>query len=137
MRISVFSSTCREIRQNLGRFLSIFTIVAIGVGFFAGIRATKPDMEESSNRFYAENNLFDMRVVSTLGFDEADVEALRQLDGASVYPGWFADLEIRSDGSDIVARVYSYSGNGGVNRVSITEGRLRGGRRVHDRKLQL
>ncbi|MGI6269520.1 MAG: FtsX-like permease family protein [Candidatus Howiella sp.] len=124
MRISVFSSTCREIRQNLGRFLSIFTIVAIGVGFFAGIRATKPDMEESSNRFYAENNLFDMRVVSTLGFDEADVEALRQLDGASVYPGWFADLEIRSDGSDIVARVYSYSGNGGVNRVSITEGRL-------------
>ena len=124
MKVSVFSSVIKEIRQNLGRFLSIFTIVAIGVGFFAGIKATEPDMKESSDRFYTESNLFDLRLVSTLGFDEQDVEALRQIDGADVYPGWFADLEIRSDESDVVARVYSYSGNEGVNRVSVTEGRL-------------
>ena len=73
MKVSIFSSVLREIRQNLGRFLSIFTIIAIGVGFFAGIKATEPDMNESSNRFYADYNLFDLRLVSTLGFDTQDV----------------------------------------------------------------
>lgn len=124
MKVSIFSSVLREIRQNLGRFLSIFTIIAIGVGFFAGIKATEPDMNESSNRFYADYNLFDLRLVSTLGFDTQDVEALQQLEGVSVYPGYFTDLEIRSNGSDAVARVYAYDGNDGVNRVLITEGRL-------------
>ena len=33
----------RQVRNSLSRYLSIFAIIALGVGFFAGVRATAPD----------------------------------------------------------------------------------------------
>ena len=65
-----------EIRRSLGRFLSIFFIVAIGVAFFSGIRAAEPDMRISGDTYFDEKNLMDIQVVSTLGLTEDDVEAL-------------------------------------------------------------
>ena len=57
-----------EIRHSLGRFLSIFFIVAIGCAFFSGIRASEPDMRYSGDAYYDENSLMDLKVVSTLGY---------------------------------------------------------------------
>lgn len=41
-----------EIRNSLNRFLSIFFIVALGVAFFAGIRASEPDMRYSGDAYF-------------------------------------------------------------------------------------
>ena len=57
----------REIRSSLGRFLSIFFIVAIGVAFFSGIRASEPDMRYSGDAYFDQKNLMDIEVISTLG----------------------------------------------------------------------
>ena len=38
MVTTLLKSTLREIRQSLGRFLAILTIVGLGVGFLAGLR---------------------------------------------------------------------------------------------------
>ena len=65
-----------EIRRSLGRFLSIFFIVAIGVAFFSGIRASEPDMRLSGDKYFDEKNLMDIQVISTLGLSERDVKAL-------------------------------------------------------------
>ena len=46
-----------EIRHSLGRFLSIFFIVAIGCAFFSGIRASEPDMRYSGDAYFDEKNL--------------------------------------------------------------------------------
>ena len=76
MKSMMKKTTLREIRQSLGRYLAIFAIVAMGVGFFAGLRITKPVMVESANVYLEEKQLYDYRLLSTLGFEAEDVDAL-------------------------------------------------------------
>ena len=77
MKNALKKSTFREIKSTLSRFLSIFGIVAIGAGFFSGVKAAAPDMRLTADKYYNENNLMDFRVVSSYGFNDADIEALR------------------------------------------------------------
>ena len=70
-----------EVRKSLNRFLSIFFIVALGVAFFSGIQATAPDMRATGDYYFDSNQLMDLRVISTLGLTENDLEAIREIDG--------------------------------------------------------
>ena len=66
-------STFREIRSSLGRYLAILAIVALGVGFFSGLKVTQEAMVKTTDSYLSEHNLFDYRLVSTLGFEGKDV----------------------------------------------------------------
>ena len=68
-----------EIRKSLGRFLSIFFIVALGVSLFVGIAATQPDMILSGDTYADENKLMDIKVVSTYGLTEEDLDVIGRL----------------------------------------------------------
>lgn len=68
-----------EIRKSMGRFLSIFFIVALGVSLFVGIRATQPDMILSGDMYADENKLMDIKVVSTYGLTEEDLDVIGRL----------------------------------------------------------
>ena len=90
----------REIFKTKNRFLSIFSIVAIGVGFFAGLTVSGPDMKLTADTYFNDQNLSDFRLVSTLGFTDDDVQALREIDGVqAVAPGHWVDtvLEVEGD----------------------------------------
>lgn len=78
MKSMMRKTTLREIRQSLGRYLAIFAIVALGVGFFAGLKVTRTVMVESAHDYLQKHQLFDYRLLSTLGFQEEDVQALEQ-----------------------------------------------------------
>ena len=65
----------REIAKSRNRFLSILAIVAVGTGFFAGIKAATPDMKETARRYFAAQQMYDMRLVSTYGFNDGDLAA--------------------------------------------------------------
>lgn len=71
----------REIRHSLGRFISIMMIVAIGTAFFAGVKASVPDMKKSADSYFDEYNLMDIRMMSTMGFSEDDVKAISKVKG--------------------------------------------------------
>ena len=79
-----------EIRHSLGRFLSIFFIVAIGCAFFSGIRASEPDMRYSGDAYFDEKNLMDIQVMSTMGLTEDDLDAIRAVDGVLDAEGSYA-----------------------------------------------
>jgi putative ABC transport system permease protein len=127
---SYFKTIFREVRQSFSRFLAIFSIVALGVGFLAGLMATTPDMRISADRYYDESNMMDLRVVSTLGISEEDVRAVRAIDGiAEVMPVYTTDQLVSRQGEDaVVARIHSLpqdrEGDGYLNRVTVLEGRL-------------
>ena len=70
-----------EIRRSFGRFISILFIVALGVAFFSGIRATEPDMRLSADAYYDHSALMDIRVLGDLGMTAGDVEAIREVEG--------------------------------------------------------
>lgn len=68
----------RSIKGSLSRFLSIVSIVALGVGFLAGLLATTPDMRNSANDYFAENRFYDFYIQSTVGFSEDDVKEIKE-----------------------------------------------------------
>lgn len=116
--------TLREIRGSFGRFFAIFAIVALGVGFFAGLRITTPDMLRTMDTFYREKGLFDYRALSTVGWEEADIEALRARPGVRAAEGaWQYDVLCENSlGDTAVYRAHSLTE--GVNGVRLTEGRM-------------
>lgn len=128
-RSASLKDTCREISRGLNRFFSIFAIVAIGVGFFVGVKATSPDMKLTADVYYSEANLMDMRLVSTLGFEEADVEAVLYSGCVqSVMPSYSADALMSVEGSNQVVRIHAiprqYGSNALMNVPALVEGRL-------------
>ena len=71
----------RTIRGSLGRFLAILGIVALGCGFYAGLQMCGPDMRRDADALYDGCNLYDIRVVSTMGFSQDDVDRLGRIQG--------------------------------------------------------
>jgi len=120
---TVLKNALREIKSSLGRYLSIFAIAALGVGFFAGITAAPHDMRRSADHYYERLKLADYRLVSTYGFDKNDIDALMNLGfEKSVVPTYFADLFLRNGESEYVARVMAMPEK--LNKLEIKSGRF-------------
>ena len=117
-------SIFREIRDSLGRYLAIIAIIALGVGFFAGLRVTKTDMIETAQRYIDEHSLYDYRLLSTLGFDDEAVARLSAAPGISAGEGSFsADFLMDTQtGSSVVLRAHSLTER--VNTAALVTGRL-------------
>ncbi len=90
----------RSIRSGLGRYLAILAIVALGVGFFAGLKSAQPSMLSAAENYFASSHMQDFQLLSTLGFTEDDVEAFRNLDAVFCAEGaYFADAAAKVGGS--------------------------------------
>ena len=76
-----------EIRRNFGRFISILFIVALGVAFFSGIRASEPSMRITGDAYFDESDLMDIKAVSTLGITKEDVSAVGIVKGVGKAEG--------------------------------------------------
>ena len=126
MNRMIIRTILREIRNNKSRFLSIFLIVFIGVGFFGGIRASGPDMQISADEYFDQKNLMDFRIVSTFGFDDNDLNGLRMLNGVKLYPSYFTDCYAQYGAENVVVRAYSLENyeEQEMNRVTLEEGRM-------------
>ena len=74
MARSMRKTTLREIKHTFGRYMAILAIIALGVGFFSGVRDTTPAMVNMMNGFLEENNFYDFRIISTSGWNDKSVE---------------------------------------------------------------
>lgn len=124
MKSMMRKTTLREIWQSLGRYLAIFAIVAMGVGFFAGLKITRPVMVESANTYLSEKQLYDYRLLSTLGFEAEDVATLAAKDDVRAVEGAVnADiLYVDGEGNEDVIRAHSLMNH--INGLEIVAGRL-------------
>ncbi len=119
-----------EIRRTHNRYLSILCIVLLGVGFFAGIKSTCPDMKETAQQYFEDQNLMDMHLKSSMGFTEEDVDSLKaQEDIACVSPSYSVDAFVEpAEGDPMLVRAWSWE-NGAqeqedtVNMPVLKEGR--------------
>lgn len=123
MKKSLIKNTIREIKNSKARFFSIMAIIALGCGFYCGIKATAPSMEAMADNYYSRTELMDYRLVSTVGFDKSDVKALRDIDGVTlVEPGYFSDVV--SNYNDSAHEVRLIALNDKQNKVTVLDGRL-------------
>lgn len=82
----------RSIKNSLGRYLAIVAIVALGIGFFAGLQSSQPAMQETAGKYVREQRMYDFQLMSTLGLTKGDAAAFRQLEGVEAAEGaCFAD----------------------------------------------
>lgn len=120
----------RTIRRSLSRYCSILLIIAIGVAFFAGLSASGSDMRLTADKYYRESNTQDIQILSTLGFSDQDLEAIRQIDGVQQAQGsYFIDcMAVSAD--NFLTRVLSLpestdeNSDAYLNRLRLLEGRL-------------
>ena len=86
----------RSIRGSLGRFFAILAIVALGVGFYAGLKSSQPDMLHSADDYMHRQKMYDFRLMSSLGLSRSDPAAFRRLPGIAAAEGaCFADAYAR------------------------------------------
>ncbi|QAY33176.1 FtsX-like permease family protein [Bifidobacterium pullorum subsp. gallinarum] len=96
----------RSIRGSLGRFLAIIGIVALGCGFFAGLQMSGPDMRASADRYYDGTHLWDIRLISTLGFSDDDVQRVRDIEGiADAMPSISTDVMMQMGDEQAAVRI--------------------------------
>ena len=129
MTHSLLKNTFREIRNTKARFISIMAIIALGVGFFAGIKATSPSMYSLAETYYSENKLMDYRVISAVGFTEDDISEIEKLDGVeSVMPSYYYDASLSADEGGQLIHLISvpkkYKKNDELNTLVTLEGKL-------------
>ena len=89
MNKNIFKMLFRSIGATFGRYVAILAIVALGVGFFAGLKSSEPAMSSTANDYLTENRMYDFQLMSTLGFTEEDVEAFKELDYVSYAEGGY------------------------------------------------
>lgn len=132
MSKSLTKDTFRDIKKSLGRFMSILMISALGVAFFVGIKSAPLAMQKTVDQYYDDYNFMDLRLISTLGFTNQDVEAIKTLDEVSgVFPTFTQDVLTKYQDNELVVRVHALpidnlnSDNPDyINQVKLVEGRL-------------
>lgn len=115
----------RSIVKSLGRYIAIATIIALGTAIFVGLRSTKMDMVATGQAYTDSQNMFDLRFISTYGWEPEQVEEITALDGLEDVEGvFYADLIAQSEKSSdaLVYRFYTVPES--INRLVLLEGRM-------------
>ncbi len=101
MNKTLLKDVFRQIVATKNRFISIMIIVALGTGFFAGLKASSPDMISVAQDYYNETNLMDIEIISTMGFDEDDINYIKEnlTDIRAMRGGYSADMFSSKEGS--------------------------------------
>lgn len=106
MKKALFKDSIKEIKNTYKRFISILLMAFLGVGFFAGLRATSPDMLNTIDKYYKEQNVYDIQIVSTLGLTKTDIEELAKIDKVEEVQGTYeTDGKIGIDNKEIITKV--------------------------------
>ena len=123
MEKSLLKDSIRQIKNTLKRFLSIVAIVLLGVGFFVGITATSPDMKDTVDKYFDDENVMDIEIISTLGLTDEDIEALKQVEGTKDVVGTYSiDATFSNGKKEYVVKIESMPNE--INNVILQEGNL-------------
>ena len=123
MKKALMKDTVKEITNTFKRFISLMLIVLLGVGFFAGIRVTSPDMRNTLDKTFDEYEAMDIQVLSTLGITKEDIKELQKIEGVEkVEASYVTDAIVNIAETEEVVKIMALSDE--INKTKIVEGRL-------------
>ena len=123
--IAYKKSITREILSSKARFISILAIIFLGVAFYAGIKSSGPDLKESINEFFSEQNLMDSKIVSSIGLNDNDLKLLENNDKIlDYYATHSVDVNLTNTNNVVRFMAYNPSDSTNMNKPIVTEGRL-------------
>lgn len=80
----LLKNTIRKIKKSFGRYISIFLIIFVGIGFYVGVSASPNSIWTGANNYYKKYNLMDFKVVSFTGFSDDDIKELENINGVKL-----------------------------------------------------
>lgn len=96
----------KEIKNTYKRFISILLMAFLGVGFFAGMRAASPDMVDTIDQYYKDNQVYDIQVLSTLGLTKNDVETIKKINNIKTIAGTYEiDGRIEIENREVITKI--------------------------------
>lgn len=125
MKKTFFKNLFRDIRKTYSRFFSILIIIALGVAFYAGVRATSPDMKKSGDNYLKQTNFMDFKLISTLGLTKNDLLEVSKIKGVLKAEGSKSiDVIVEKDKRSMVLNVNSIPKNDSINNIVLISGNM-------------
>lgn len=119
----LFKYSIKEIFVNRKRFISIMLMALLGVGFFAGLVASGPDMRDSLDKFLDDTNTYDINIVSTLGLTNEDVDEIEKIKNTENVHGIYSkDISFKTDDKEFIFKAIEYSEK--INTPILLDGKL-------------
>ncbi len=124
MNRTFFKTTIRTIRYSLGRYLAILCIIALGVGFFSGLKVCRDAMVSIGEEYLDENRLYDLKLISYMGFTDEDVKELEELSQLDYVEGAVYEdfIHVNEEGERNIIRAHSITNR--VNLLGLKYGRM-------------
>lgn len=124
MKKAYLKDIWRSVKRSKKRFFSIVLITVLGVTVLTGIYAACQDMYRSADLFYDTQNLFDIRILSTLGLTDEDVDALTGINGVETVTGAYSETVYTDVEGFIKEAELSVLNDSGLNQPHLLEGAL-------------
>lgn len=122
MKKALLKNSFKEIKKSYKRFISILLIALLGVGFFAGLRATSPDMVDTIDQYYKDQNVYDIQIMSTLGLTNSDIDAIKNIENVeAVYGTYSEDILVKVNNKELVSKILTIED---VNKPILIEGSM-------------
>lgn len=115
----LLKNSLKKIKKSFGRYLSLVVIIFIGVGFYTGIIESIPNIRDVQTEYYDDKNAMDIRVLSTLGFNDDDVSSISEVSAIEVAVGSYS---VDTLVNDEVVRVHALEEE--INQVLLIDGKM-------------
>ena len=117
------TNTIRTIKKSFPRFLSLIIMSLLGVLVFTGLTSTSPDMLNTLDKFLDDNNAYDLKIISTLGLTDKDIQSLKEVNSIKEVEGIYSkDVLVSKDESEDVLNISSIPIT--INTLELIEGRM-------------
>lgn len=117
------TNTFRTIKKAFPRFISLMIMSLLGVLVFVGLQSTSPDMLNTLDNFLDETNAYDIKIISSLGLTQDDVDTLKNISSVKEAEGIYTkDILLEKEDTEFVLNISSLPQN--INTLELLEGRL-------------
>ncbi len=107
-----------KIKRSFGRYISLFIIILVGIGFCSGIQSSSPDIVTTADDYYKNHNLMNFKIVSSMGLTNEDVNVLKSLENVdAVFPSYSLDVL----NNEKTIRIHAIED---VNTVKLIDGKM-------------
>lgn len=124
MNKTFIKTITRTIKNSLGRYLAILCIIALGVGFFSGLKVCKDAMVQTGDKYIDEYKLYDLKLLSYMGFTDDDIKKIEELDDIDIAEGAVYEdfIYVNEESERISLRAHSITEK--LNILSLVKGRM-------------
>ncbi len=119
-----YKDSIRKLKKSIFRYISIVLIIMLGVGFFVGMNSVSPDMKNTTEEYLKKTNIFDIQLLSNLGYEKDDLSKFEEIEGINTVEAIYTyDVLTKSEKKNIPIRVISSSEKSQINKNDLIEGK--------------